>query len=272
MFKSLLSALKPSPTQGYVIEFSAELARRAGAELHGCVVFDIDQIAPREPVPAGGGAYKKALDEERLAAARTEAQTAVEAVLAAGVSVGLPCSAELVEGNVVDVLSRRVHEHDLLVVGCAADNRDGDESLLHRILKASARPVLVFPKRAIEGQTVVVGYDASRQSARALSALVASRFAVGRPIRVVSCDVDLGKAAAAADLACEYLRRHGLEATAHAESLGDPAAILTDWAVQSRASLLVVGAFGHGTLREWLFGSTTRTLLRSLPAPLLLDH
>jgi len=272
MYRSLLTAVKPSPSHSYVIEQSVVAARDLGARLHICVVLDVERIAPREAMPPGAGSYKQARDAEMASTARAAAHTALKSSLAAAAAVGIGCEAEVIEGDVVQVLGRRSQEHDLLIVGHAPGDR-GDEGLLHSVLKASARPTLVVPEEAGFGRSVVVGYDGSRQAARALGALAASGLSAGRAIHVVSCHDDPAVAAADCELACRFLGRHGLAATAFAEtSGGDPATRLIDYCRRVDAGLLVAGAFGHSTLRELLFGSTTRRLLGELPLPVLLDR
>jgi len=144
MFRSLLVAVKPSPTHTYVIEHSAALARNLRAELHACVVVDVQRIAPREVVPPGAGAYKHARDTEMASAARSASEAALESSIAAGMAVGIACEAEIIEGDVVHVLGRRSQEHDMVIVGHQPGDR-GDETLLQHVLKASTRPALVLP-------------------------------------------------------------------------------------------------------------------------------
>ncbi len=95
MFQSIFTALKPSETQTYVVDYSAALAQRLNAQLNACVVFDVDQIAPREALPPGAGALKKSRDEELTAAARVAAEDAVRQTLAAGVTAAIRCEAEI---------------------------------------------------------------------------------------------------------------------------------------------------------------------------------
>jgi nucleotide-binding universal stress UspA family protein len=39
-----------------------------------------------------------------------------------------------------------------------------------------------------------------------------------------------------------------------------------------RADLLVMGAYGHSTLREWIFGGVTRTVLYEAGFPVLMSR
>ena len=57
MFRSVLTALKPSSTQTDVIGYSAALAQRLNAELNYCIIFDVNQIGPCESVAPQCGHY-----------------------------------------------------------------------------------------------------------------------------------------------------------------------------------------------------------------------
>ena len=48
--------------------------------------------------------------------------------------------------------------------------------------------------------------------------------------------------------------------------------ILLNRASEFSADLLVVGAYGHSRLREFLLGGVTRSLLREMTVPVLLSH
>jgi nucleotide-binding universal stress UspA family protein len=38
------------------------------------------------------------------------------------------------------------------------------------------------------------------------------------------------------------------------------------------ADMIVMGAYGHSRLRQWILGGVTSSLLRSSPVPLFLSH
>lgn len=63
------------------------------------------------------------------------------------------------------------------------------------------------------------------------------------------------------------LARHGANVSVASErSAGvDVSAIIENRAAEINADLLVMGAYGHSRLREFLFGGVTRTVLRSMP-------
>jgi nucleotide-binding universal stress UspA family protein len=48
--------------------------------------------------------------------------------------------------------------------------------------------------------------------------------------------------------------------------------LLLSQAVAFRANLLVMGAYGHSKLREWMFGGVTRTVLYEAGLPVLMSR
>jgi nucleotide-binding universal stress UspA family protein len=50
---------------------------------------------------------------------------------------------------------------------------------------------------------------------------------------------------------------------------GEPETVILDFMKQHDAGLLVMGAYGHSRIRHLIVGSTTTTLLRTSPEPVL---
>jgi nucleotide-binding universal stress UspA family protein len=74
--------------------------------------------------------------------------------------------------------------------------------------------------------------------------------------------------------AISYLKHHGITAMLHHAKLRDHDVGTTLIAEARRlvADLMVIGAYGHSRLREWLLGGVTYELLHKSPVPLLLAH
>jgi nucleotide-binding universal stress UspA family protein len=60
------------------------------------------------------------------------------------------------------------------------------------------------------------------------------------------------------------------------QSLSDaertPVELLLEAAVKANCGLLVMGGYGHGRLREAVFGGFTRAMLEAAPLPVLMAH
>jgi nucleotide-binding universal stress UspA family protein len=52
----------------------------------------------------------------------------------------------------------------------------------------------------------------------------------------------------------------------------DGAAATLVSAITGRADLLVMGAYGHSRVREWVFGGFTTHVLADAPLPVLMAH
>ena len=273
MFRAVLLALKPNAAGGPLIDFACDLAARHHWEVLAYSMIDVDQLSPPEPVPIGGSAFKVQRDEQRLADARKYAAEACAALEAGCRAKSLTCAAHVREGNIVQGLASESHFVDLLLCGHTAGGDAGERSLLYSILKHSARPAIVVPQTPFAGESVLVAYDGSTQSARALASFANSGLAGNRTVSVVSLLHDLEKARSLAQVGTTFLARHGIRAVPNGLQLRHQTADqILEEATRINAGLIVMGAFGKSMAREFFFGSTTRKILATMPMPVFLDH
>jgi nucleotide-binding universal stress UspA family protein len=129
----------------------------------------------------------------------------------------------------------------------------------------------VFPKQRVAEESVLVAYDGSAPSARTLASFAQSGLGDGRTVHIVSCNSDRDQAAEWSEMAGRYLSRRGLHVELHALE-GPPGETILALAGSLTAGLLAMGAFGHTSVYEFLFGSTTREILERLPLPVFLDR
>ncbi|MFO1088730.1 MAG: universal stress protein [Hyphomicrobiales bacterium] len=173
------------------------------------------------------------------------------------------------------------HAADLLVVGQVdADSEAGVElDFVERVVMESGRPVLVVPldwKRGAIGTNVVVGWNGSREAVRAaFDALPLLQQA--ETVHLVWVDpqkeVEPSGNLPGAEIATA-LARHGVKATVEplpTPGLNPGEALLTR-TLDHGADLLVMGAYGHSRMREFVFGGATRFVLKRMSVPTLLSH
>ena len=96
-----------------------------------------------------------------------------------------------------------------------------------------------------------------------------------KKVRVVTAlnEKELDSESPAAELS-KYLTRRGIDATpdcidAAGRRIGE---ILSSYLTANQADLLVMGAYGHSRLREFILGGATRSVLLKPPLPVLLSH
>ncbi len=139
-----------------------------------------------------------------------------------------------------------------------------------------ATPVVMVPsgRKVAPPDTVVIGWNGSREAQRALREALPLLRRAGK-VFVVMVDVaknsDVEKSA---ESAVRFLLRHGVPTkTETVASAGRGIAeSLKQTADTLHASLLVIGAYSHGRLREIVLGGTTRQLVKGSSIPLFLAH
>jgi nucleotide-binding universal stress UspA family protein len=168
---------------------------------------------------------------------------------------------------------------DLAVVGQVPSDETGFlQPVLHPedVTMLSGRPVLVvpyvghYPKL---GSNPLIAWKPTREAARAVAdALPLLKVAKRATILVVDPGDEDGPEPAA-DMAV-HLARHGVGARVERTvSDGiDVADIILSRAADLDADLLVMGAYGHGRLRELVLGGVTRTILNRMTLPVLMAH
>jgi len=185
------------------------------------------------------------------------------------------------EADALEAVTSQARYADLVVIG--QQNPDWPSGVVREFERsaplAMGRPVLVVPyafERRPVGQRVLVAWNASRESARAVSDALpllkrASHVHVVafRPERSESAHGD----EPGADVA-QHLARHGVKVTVSRYDAPDVDVgnQLLSRAFDLSADLIVMGAWGHSRLREFVLGGVTRTLLESMTVPVLMSH
>jgi nucleotide-binding universal stress UspA family protein len=189
---------------------------------------------------------------------------------------GVICETEAAQLTFAELSARAINQArvaDIAIVDADPSVLTPDGGLLRAILSDGGRPILVVPKscRSYECDRVLVAWDGSVAASRAVAgALPFLKAASEVSIVCFVGEKDLSRSAAGADLAVA-LGRHGVNVSAKDVPAGpDVAARLLEQAAFHKADMIVMGAFVHSPLRQWLFGGVTQAMLGSCPAPLLM--
>lgn len=121
-------------------------------------------------------------------------------------------------------------------------------------------------------RSVLVAWRNTRESARALAAALPFLKAATQT-RIIMVDAPVPTKEQAKDLV-KHLGRHGIKAEIAAiemENVVVSEALLNE-AHKMGADLIVMGAYGHSRLREWILGGTTREMIEKSDLPLLMAH
>jgi nucleotide-binding universal stress UspA family protein len=145
------------------------------------------------------------------------------------------------------------------------------------IVLETGRPVLVVPRNGncdLPGGHAMVAWNASAEAARALhDALpLLSRCESVTVQTFVDQEPEDEAAKPGFDVA-DHLKRHGINARVDREHAdGDPGEALLGRARELSCTMIVMGAYGHSRLREYMFGGVTRHVFANATIPLLVAH
>lgn len=248
------------------LSLAIELARKPGAKLF-CV------YAARPLSPLSYGEYMTAdVIESLMAAERARAEGVETKCRARLAHEGLSWEWRRVDGVPETVLPAAGAIADLIVMSQAAD--DSASPMLAAVSLGAGRPVLCVPRFgsfAGCGRRVLVAWNGSREAARAVHDALPFLVAADSVVLFVADESPTG--ASVLDAAA-HLAAHGVKVEVSRTSLEDldVGTAILNAAADMNADLIVMGAYGHTRLREWILGGATRTILQSMTAPVLLSH
>ena len=146
------------------------------------------------------------------------------------------------------------------------------------VLLNCARPVLVLPPHSPAGdigRSVTVAWNGSPEAVRAITSaipLLKRAHQVNLVVFNADKDPELHGDEPGADIAL-YLARHGVRVKVSAIRADcDEGEALLTFAANKHADLIVMGAFGHSRLREFVLGGMSRAMLASSPIALWMAH
>jgi len=295
--KDILVVFDPLHSPEPRLQVAAALAARHGAHLTGLCV--IPPVLPTEAGLPWSGAIAEAQAVQRVRENLMGASLAAAARIEEGFRAAAENSAVASEwrapaGPPLETVPVHARYADLVILGQIDPRHRSDAAfgLAEATLFGSGRPVLIVPYAgtfATVGRNVLVAWNATRESARAVNDALpllegADKVTVlainpghggselrpaARPVHGVGDDGNWP----AADIA-HHLARHGVKAEA-AYTISDEIDIgntILSRAADFGVDSIVMGAYGHSRLREFVMGGATRTLLETMTVPVLLSH
>lgn len=166
--------------------------------------------------------------------------------------------------------------HDLLVLPVPEIN-SFDRSFIEPAIFQSGRPVILMPSDGKQLQSldrVVLAWDYSRESARALAdAVPLLRRAREVHVVIVFGEKQIATTCVTGDLE-RFMAAHQVHYSLHQlDADGKPVSeLLLRHAAEINAGLLVMGAYGHSRMREFVLGGASRGVIDHVTLPVLLSH
>jgi nucleotide-binding universal stress UspA family protein len=277
MLKRVLVLLGETPSSVSARQYAFRLAQDTNAELAGLGGVDLSFIEAPMPGAVGATAYKVRLEEQLKKQAQETRQRLHEAYEQECKTHGVPLEWLSFDGDPVGTLYLATETRDLIVTGHdTAFHGKVHEPLpemLAKLLLVTPRPVIVCGDVDSNSHEVLVAYDGSLPAMRAVQMFALLGLGKGQRVHVTSIDADQELAARRTGGAVNYLRSHGYEVEASSIATKvSPAEVLRIEVTDRKIGTLLMGAYGHRGFREFLFGSTTRSLVKDPPCALFLYH
>lgn len=260
-----------------VMRFAADVTEQFGIHLIGAVATGYPSLVVGDAY-GGSGQYLQMMQQELEEVAARAAVVFEEECK----RLGTPSyEARVITGSTVDAIILNSRYSDLVILeqpDVDARQPADDVRFIGDILLNVTRPVLVAPRSSLSRSVfkrVLVAWNGSNEAARAVNgALPLLQQAELVQVVVVNATETISAHGQepGADLAL-YLTRHGVSTDVCNLKLStDPAYAVFGQASEFGADLLVMGAYGHSRLREYILGGTTREVLRSMKMPVLMAH
>lgn len=273
----------PEPSYDGVIEMAVELAATLDAEMTA-LAFEYDVFVPSSPIAGmflNVGGMVAAERQKSLANAKAGLDVFAKAALKHAVTHHhiLECR---VSGMIANAVTDHARLHDLTVIP-AGGLGDFQQFIVEKVIFGSGRPVVVLPNpapnvatkpRAQRLERIGIAWDSSRPAARAIAdAMPVLRQAKMVRSVTVTNEKKIDTNRSAADLS-RHLALHGIELL-HDEvdiagrSIGEA---LAQYAETHSLDMLVMGAYGHWRLRDFLLGGATKSIVSNPILPIFLSH
>ena len=178
--------------------------------------------------------------------------------------------------QVPDILVDYARLRDLTIIPIP-ETDSVDQWYAESVIFGSGRPTVVMPeapRRPPAIDSVVVAWDFSRTAARAVwDALAILQKAKTVRVVTVTNEKVIDSTRSGEELA-KHLSRHGVtvvleNVNAAGRTIGES---LETYVASCNADLLVMGAYGHSRMREFILGGATRSMLARPPLPVFLSH
>jgi nucleotide-binding universal stress UspA family protein len=248
----------------------AKIADLFGAELAAVYAPpDISDLIPWMGDGYMGGVQPSALDSLREAAAagETAAKAAVDAEPYARttfVSLGSPVWAALaMEGRLSDLV---------VFDDASARGKSALAQAFQQIVADEQRPTFVARQNMDVGGLAALAWDGGKEASRAARTALPLLQKAGRVV-ILAAPASSARYFEPARLQ-DFFTERGIRSEVQTlTDSGDPGLALLRTAKSLEANFLVVGAFGHPRLQEYIFGGTTRAFLHASDGPsLFLSH
>ena len=281
--KNILALVDGSVYSQSVCDHAAWLASRSGANVD---IFHVLGRRSVSSVPAnlsgniGLGARTTLLEElseldaqkAKLAQKRGRAilQDAHARVSEAGVN---EVKTRLRNSELIETVQEFESSTDCIVIGKRGEAADFDKlhlgSSLERVARTTQKPVLVAARAFKPIKHILIAFDGGRSAIKAVEHIANDPIFKDIACRLLTVGTDSPENRQSLEGAAALLRNSGYTVEVDIAQ-GHADAVIAEMAESELIDLLVIGAYGHSRIRNFIIGSTTTEMIRSCKIPVML--
>lgn len=177
-------------------------------------------------------------------------------------------------GDLVDTLIEMENDIRLLVMGKqgAVGDSIGDHvgNNLERVVRTMHRPILVTPQSYRAPISIMIAFDGSPTTRKGVEMVASSPLFKGLPCHIVMVSNDNKEVSEHLSWAKTTLEAAGFTVITSVVA-GDVKHALCHYRDQNNIGMVIMGAYGHSKIRQFLVGSTTTKMIQhTTNVPLLL--
>jgi len=282
MNNKVLACVDHSAHAEGVCDYAVWASRRLQAPLEFIHVLDNDHTAKRSDWSGSIGLGSQealleeltTLDAKRNSLRMERGRLLLEAAKnrAAG-QLEYPVDVRFRNGELAASLSEIESEVRLFVIGKLGETSN-DQSVhiganLEQVVRSLHRPILAVPSKFTTPRKIMLAFDASMTTRKGVELVSSSPLFTGIECHVVMVGPSSPASEAQLSWATTILNAGAVPTTSHLIE-GDADVSLLEHATKHSIDMIIMGAYGHSRIREFLVGSTTTTILRSSVVPVLL--
>lgn len=277
-YKTILVSLNEVSQLRSVLGTAASIARKDGAHVIGLYVIPAVELlvgSEIQVLPVENDELQIYFKQQEKAV-----KTAFETTILKDGIQGEFRVVEALDPHIAATVIEESREADLVIVGYSspASNRALGADFAERLLIGSGRPTLVVPGNGhgvLALDRVLVGWNGSREAARAIfDSIPLLRHADEVLVAFAGTESEhRSRSETRREGLVRTLLRHGVHArTIDLDSSREAGKVLLERAETREIDLIVMGAYGHARLREFILGGATRSVLKGMKCPVLFSH
>jgi len=275
MIKRILVGLGGTPHTQAEVRHAIDIAATHDAHITAVTVIDIARVSQVGPVPIGAGAAAAELVQHRIEASRVASREAGELMRWESEKAGIRCHLITEAGDPFEELCSLWRYHDITLLslrglfeyGIVHDPLD----MVVRIIGRGVRPIIAVAPQHRTVERVLVAYNGSMESAKALKQFVQFQPWRNITMRIACFEMAEDEAKPMLHDAAEYCMAHGLTVETshdHREARATLDEMIVDW----NADAVVMGSTARSRLFRHLMGDTAMHMVQNAQVPVFMSQ